>query len=77
MAEKLRVRLIIRTFAARKQCNGLSLACESMREESPGSIGRSTGESASCWRQQDTGEENNRPTFEIEEFRDETMKNAG
>ena len=31
-----------------------------MREESPGSTERSTGESASSWRQLDMGEENDR-----------------
>ena len=36
-------------LCTRKQCNGLSLACKCMREESPGGTGRSTGESASCW----------------------------
>ena len=36
------------TFACRKQCHGLSLVSQT-REESPGSEGHSTGESASYW----------------------------
>ena len=35
------------TLAHGKQCHGLSLVSSRAREESPGSIGRSTGESAS------------------------------
>lgn len=37
----------IRTFAVRKQCHGLSLVSYMAREESPGSKGHLTGESAS------------------------------
>jgi len=35
---------------------------EGMREESPGSIGRSTSENGSSWRQLVSEEENNRPS---------------
>lgn len=47
-------------FAFRIQCSGLPLALVVMREESPGSIGRSTSETGSCRRRQDDAEENNR-----------------
>ena len=47
-------------FAFRIQCSGLPLALVVMREESPGSIGRSTSENGSCRRRQDDAEENNR-----------------
>ena len=43
------------------QCPGLPPAAEMSREESPGSIGRSTSENGSCRRRQEEAEENNRP----------------
>ena len=49
----------------KKQYPGLPLALKQMREESPGSTGRSTSENGSHWRQWARVEENNRLSVNV------------
>jgi len=57
-------KLFFRNFATETQCSGSAAgAVIDVREESPGSAGRSTSENGSCRRRQEKAEENNRRTI--------------